>query len=290
MTVGFAVLGLFVNSVVSVNAAAGDRLNLPDGFLLVAHRGGVVTETTPENSFAALEEAIRRGYTHVEVDVQCTADGYPVCLHDRSLKRAAGVDGLIDKLTLAEVRDRAPEERVPGFDAYCQRCAGRIGLMVDIKMCPESLRGVFAERLRGSLERHGLSGNTLFIGRSELRPYLEGGGLMNWRGGAAALALAQDIGRNFFVFRHAPDLDRERVRAYQARGLQVIVSINTAHYRGRDPLASGARDAAAMLALGVDGLQIDSEYEPAVKAFFKDRPAVTDDRHPAALADARRDE
>lgn len=268
MALAFAFLSLFMNNLSLTGVSEPDRLYLPDGFLLIGHRGGVVTEALPENSFAALEEAIRRGYTHVEVDVQSTADGYPVCLHDRSLKRAAGADGLVDKLTLADIRDRAPLELVPDFDTYCARSAGRIGLMVDVKMCPEGLRDVFAKRLRDSLERRGLSGNALFIGRAELRPYLEGAGLLNWRGGAGSLALTHETNRNFFVFRHAADLDAECVRAYQAAGLQVIVSINTAHYRDGDPIERGARDVAAMLALGVDGLQIDSEYETAVREFF----------------------
>jgi glycerophosphoryl diester phosphodiesterase len=38
----------------------------------IAHRGGFVTETLPENSFSALEEAIRRGYSHVEIDARIT--------------------------------------------------------------------------------------------------------------------------------------------------------------------------------------------------------------------------
>ena len=35
---------------------------------LIAHRGGVVDQERSENSYRALEEAILRGYTHVEID------------------------------------------------------------------------------------------------------------------------------------------------------------------------------------------------------------------------------
>jgi hypothetical protein len=44
-------------------------------FILVAHRGGVVDEERSENSLKALDEAVRRGYTHVEVDA--AAPGRP---------------------------------------------------------------------------------------------------------------------------------------------------------------------------------------------------------------------
>jgi len=60
-------------------------------FVLVAHRG-VVTEELQENSLASLEETIRRGYTHIEVDVRATKDGHPVCLHDGNLERTCGVN------------------------------------------------------------------------------------------------------------------------------------------------------------------------------------------------------
>lgn len=260
-------------------SALAESAALPPGFFLIGHRGGVVSASAPENSFAALEEAIRRDYTHVEVDVQSTSDGYPVCLHDRSLKRAAGAGGIVDKLTLAELRARAPVEVAPDFESYCARCEHRIGVMVDAKNCPDALLPVFSERIRASLERHGLTGSTLFIGDSRLRPYLQGAGLLNWRGPARALELGtnnQSAGERFFVFRHADDLNQELVRGYQQQGLKVIVSINTYHYRGGDAMELGQRDVNAMLAFGVDGLQIDGEYEDAIRAYFTRHVAMRD--------------
>lgn len=257
--------------------AATGTASAPPGFLLIGHRGGVVDAAAPENSFAALEEAIRRGYTHVEVDVQSTADGFPVCLHDRSLKRAAGVDGIVDKLTLAELRARAPLELVPDFESYGARCEDRIDVMVDAKNCPDHLLPLFSERIRASLEAHGLTDGALFIGDARLRPHLRGAGLLNWRGKTRLLEVgrgAHAAGNRFFVFRHASGLNGELVRGYQQQGLKVIVSINTHHYRGGDAMELGRRDVNAMLALGVDGLQIDGEYEDAVRAFFGQRVAA----------------
>ena len=257
----FAVTSQFVMGVDAESAP----LSMAAGFQLIGHRGGVVSERSPENSYAALEEAIRRGYTHVEVDVQSTADGVPVCLHDRSLKRAAGADGIVDKLTLQEIRARAPVELVPDFDSYCARSDGRIGVMVDVKYCPEPLVPEFAQRLRGILETHHLAANALFIGRRDLLPFLKKTGRVNWNEPPDALAAETDAAERFFVFRHAADLNAALVRAYQEHGLKVIVSINTHHYRRNEAQAMGARDVAAMLALGVDGLQIDSDYEQAVR-------------------------
>jgi glycerophosphoryl diester phosphodiesterase len=52
---------------------------------IVAHRGDA--EHFPENTLPALEAAWRRGFTHVEFDVQVSADGVPFVIHDTALER-----------------------------------------------------------------------------------------------------------------------------------------------------------------------------------------------------------
>ena len=76
-------------------------------------------------------------------------------------------------------------------------------------------------------------------------------------------------GSSFFIFNHAADFDREQVDGFHALGLDVVVSINTFHYREGDPIAQGVRDLERMLALGVDGLQIDSVYDTYLFDLFK---------------------
>jgi len=75
---------------------------LPDDFIVVAHRCGVVNDELTENSLAALDEAIARGYTHVEVDLRITKDGHVVCLHDANLKRTKGVDKEMDAISTSQ--------------------------------------------------------------------------------------------------------------------------------------------------------------------------------------------
>ena len=69
-----------------------------NGQMIIAHRGGVVDEQHSENSFKALEEAIGRGYTHVEIDARITGDGHVVCFHDDELDKEAGIEGKISEL------------------------------------------------------------------------------------------------------------------------------------------------------------------------------------------------
>jgi glycerophosphoryl diester phosphodiesterase len=58
---------------------------------IVAHRGDA--EHFPENSLPALEAAWRRGLSHVEFDVQLSADGVPYLIHDTNLERTTGATG-----------------------------------------------------------------------------------------------------------------------------------------------------------------------------------------------------
>lgn len=235
--------------------------------IVVAHRG-VVTDTITENSLASLEEAIRRGYTHVEVDIRSTKDGRLVCLHDRSLRRVAGIRAYIDQLTLEDLRTHASELLVPTLETYCARAAGRIGLMPDVKDCPPKLREGLITGIEETLKKHGLMKNALFIGNSDIIQHFYGQARLKWRDTPEKLIESQpagaDLGKHFFAFGHGVDFDQEKVRQFQALGVAVVVSINTFHYIRGDPIPDGLRDVQRMRDLGVEGLQIDSVYDSAV--------------------------
>jgi glycerophosphoryl diester phosphodiesterase len=248
-------------------------------FLLVAHRG-VVTESLTENSLGALEEAVRRGYTHVEVDVLCTNDGHAVCHHDRNLERTTGRDRNVDAVTLAQLREIATEDLVPSFETFCQHSEDRMGLMIDLKGCPSHLTEQFVASLTRSLEEHGLMDSALFIGKPHLMRRFLGRGRLCWRAPLANARTSelgkQNPGERYFVFNHAADFDADEVDGFHAMGLSVIVSINTGHYRDVDPLQQGLEDVKQMIELGVDGLQIDSVYEEAVPRELFKRPKSAD--------------
>lgn len=73
-----------------------------DRVILAAHRGD--RKTAPENTIPAFEKAISAGVDMIETDVHMTQDGTLVILHDRNTLRTTGHDGLIDQMTLAEVK------------------------------------------------------------------------------------------------------------------------------------------------------------------------------------------
>ena len=58
--------------------------------IVVAHRAGA--KVAPENTVAALEQAIRDGAPIAEIDVQQLSDGTLIVMHDSNFKRTTGED------------------------------------------------------------------------------------------------------------------------------------------------------------------------------------------------------
>lgn len=78
-------------------------LRLPGEPAFVAgHRGD--RSAAPENTLPAFEAAFASGMDFVETDVQLTADGHAVILHDPTVDRTTDGAGAVADLTLSQVR------------------------------------------------------------------------------------------------------------------------------------------------------------------------------------------
>ena len=73
-----------------------------DYFGPIAHRG-LHNEIYTENGLKAFDNAIRNGFSF-ELDIHLTKDGQLVVCHDDDLKRTTGKDGIIEDLTLEEIK------------------------------------------------------------------------------------------------------------------------------------------------------------------------------------------
>ena len=71
--------------------------------LVTAHRGS--SAAAPENSLSALKLAIEHGADYAEIDVQHTADGQIVLMHDADFMRISGQPYQLEKLTLRQARE-----------------------------------------------------------------------------------------------------------------------------------------------------------------------------------------
>ncbi len=113
--------------------------------LIVAHRG--YSHLAPENSLSAFERAIEIGAPFLELDVQRSANGTPIVIHDESLERTTScselgrTDGYTDQ-ELQSVRIGYPSkfgldfqhESLPTLSQALELAKGRIGVCVEIKV------------------------------------------------------------------------------------------------------------------------------------------------------------
>lgn len=67
-----------------------------------AHRGA--SAYAPENTLAAFRLAMRHGADGVELDTKLTADGQVVVIHDPTVDRTTGSQGVVRQMTLAQIR------------------------------------------------------------------------------------------------------------------------------------------------------------------------------------------
>jgi glycerophosphoryl diester phosphodiesterase len=109
--------------------------------LVTGHRGA--SGLAPENTISAFLKAIALGADYSELDVQETADGVLVILHDPTLKRTAAVDKNIWETDYAALKEIdfgswfSPEfkgEPIPTLAAVIDTVRGRMKLNIELKM------------------------------------------------------------------------------------------------------------------------------------------------------------
>ena len=129
--------------------------------LVAAHRGE--WSWAPENSLAAIDEAIAHGADIVECDVRATQDGVLVLMHDKTLNRMTTLTGAVSgidwyKLRHAHLRAGAggpsapiTSLRPPTLSEALECCRGRVVLNVDTK------QGQLADRVAEAVMSAGMS-------------------------------------------------------------------------------------------------------------------------------------
>lgn len=107
---------------------------------ITAHRGS--SKEAPENTMAAIKQAVNDLADFVEIDVQETADGVVVLGHDSSLRRVAGVNRTIGSYSLEELKgldvgtwfsSDFKGEEIPTLEEVMEYCKGKINLNIEIK-------------------------------------------------------------------------------------------------------------------------------------------------------------
>jgi glycerophosphoryl diester phosphodiesterase len=150
----------------AVSAALGwillGRIRDPRPVAVIGHRGAAAL--APENSLSAVERAIDDGADWVEIDVQETADGEVVVLHDSDFMKVAGAPLKIWEATFAEVKKLdigssfAPEfkgEPVPTLEEVLLSAKGRAKVVIELKYYGHDQR--LEERVADIVDRNGMA-------------------------------------------------------------------------------------------------------------------------------------
>jgi glycerophosphoryl diester phosphodiesterase len=100
---------------------------------LTAHRAG--GRLGPENSLQALRRATALGVPWAEIDVQLSADGVVVVVHDENLARTASVEKMVRDCTLDELRQLTGDRRdpIPTLEECIAVVRGRAQLNIEMK-------------------------------------------------------------------------------------------------------------------------------------------------------------
>jgi glycerophosphoryl diester phosphodiesterase len=147
-------------SVFAPDSAAGP-------ILLFGHRG--YSALAPENTLAAFRTALERDIPGVELDVQLTADGKLVVMHDFNLKRITGHEADLDQCTASQIRrldagswfsPAFTGEKIPFLDEVFDLLGRRAYYDVELKWQARRGGGL-EERVLETIRAHGLEDRCL---------------------------------------------------------------------------------------------------------------------------------
>ena len=207
--------------------------------LVIAHRGD--SAHRPENTLASFAGALEVGATLVELDVQLTADGHVVVLHDPALDRTTTGRGDVRRMTLGEVRavsagypDRFGSayagERIPTLAEALALLHGRARALVEIKAesVTDDEAGGIEALVAEEIRRAGMAREVALISfdhRAVLRlkglaPEMTRGRLFGHASPEDVLARAAEAGCEL-VMPHKSQLSDDLARSVHAAGLKL---------------------------------------------------------------------
>jgi glycerophosphoryl diester phosphodiesterase len=252
-------LGLIVTAAVAIFIGYSllSEIRVIDDAQIIAHRGA--SGAAPENTLSSIRQAMADGADWVEIDVQETADGEVVVIHDSDFMKLAGVNRSVSEATMEQIANIdigswfAPEyadERVPRLADVLAEVKGRGKLIVELKYYGHDQQ--LEQRVIDLIEAAGMQDDTMIMSLKYtgikkvrmLRP--------DWTIGLLSARAIGDLTR----------LDADFLAVNLALARPAL--IESAHAAGKNFYVWTVNDALAMsqmVSLGVDGIITD---EPAL--------------------------
>lgn len=128
---------------------------------VIAHRGSSLK--APENTLAAIDQAILEQADTIEIDVRLSADQEVMVFHDQGLSRLSNDSRAFNALTRRELETLDvgswfgkgfADARIPGLDQVLERVRGKAGLMIDLKPLPGQEKALINEVFKALEQEH----------------------------------------------------------------------------------------------------------------------------------------
>lgn len=224
---------------------------------IMAHRGA--SGSAPENTIAAIEAAIDSGAQWVEIDVQESADGEVVVVHDSDLKKISGLPLRIAESTLEELQQADigswfdpgfADQRIPTLESVLALCRGRIRVNIELKYYGRQVR--LEERVAEIVDAAGMADQVVVMSLSLPGIRAMQGLRPDWTTGLLSSVAVGDIAALDvdFLALNAKTTSRHLIRRLHQAGKKVMV------WTVNDPMG-----AATMAVRGADVIITD---EPAM--------------------------
>ena len=257
------VIGLLFAVAMGWSLAA--NLRVTDDVSIIAHRGA--SNEAPENTMAAIQQAIKDEADWVEIDVQETVDDHIIVFHDSDFMKLANNPLKIWDATLADVEaidigswfdPKFSDQRAPTLRDVLKACKGKIRVLIELKYYGHDVD--LENRVAQIVEEEGMVDQIELMSlkleavtkMKKLRPTWRVGLLMSVATGNLKASEAD------FLAINGAFVDRDLIKK--------------AHQRQQDVLVWTVNDAASMstmIGMGVDGLITD---KPALgRAVLRDR-------------------
>lgn len=254
--------GILTWMVISVTAT-----DIDIQYHLIGHRGGVTENGIhQENSLAALDKAVERGYTGVEIDIRESNDGILFLYYNSTLERDYDTKSQCLDLTWDEIQKLSPlrkDGKAPvTVEEYCRYAQEKISeIMLDIKL--EHPSKAFYEQLENILSETGFLKHSYFIGHGE---YFMGKGKITMLIGEQKEFFEkyrEKMKDYFFLFAGFDEINSWLIRLCNKQGIQAVACVNRPW---REPvteenISEANIDLEWLKNLGVKYFQIDSDYD-----------------------------
>jgi glycerophosphoryl diester phosphodiesterase len=283
-------LAALLASIFFVHAQVAN-LQLENRTEIVAHRGA--SAAAPENTVAAVERAIESGAQWIEIDVQETADGEVVVIHDSDLKKIGGVPITVAGSTLGELQQvdigswfgpEFSDQRIPTLKQVLQLCKDEIRVNIELKYYGAQVQ--LEKRVAEIVDAAGMADQVVVMSLSlpgirkmrQVRPQWSLGLLSSVAVGDIA---ALDVD---FLALNAKSTSRHLIRRIHANGKKVMVwtvndtlGMSSMAARGVDSIITDEP------ALGVAVMQQWEQLEPSQRLLMQmadifDRPSLYQDQ------------